>query len=205
MKNSILNYLICILLLGFAGMSSASEMSFVSAGLKSSSVTQGAAELGVMEVALGGRYLEKYDEESAAFYYGLLSMYTYDGDTAPSDSLGLTLGMGSRFYGSEFSPRIRPYMSVYGEFESSEYSNDSLSQTTSVTALNYGLTLGFRFDFYEVIFFELESNLFESSLMETKTVETGATKIESTAYELSFSSAKEAAIGAMTIAVGMEL
>lgn len=185
----------------------ASEISFVSGGLKSETTKDATSELDVFEVSLSGRYLERnqYDSESAAYYYGGISVYSYDGTTAPNDSLGLTLGIGSRFYGSEFTPRIRPYLSLYGEVETSEVYFETGSRTVETTGINYGMILGFKFDFYENIFFELESNIFQGSLMRSTTVETPGGETETTAYELFASTSSEYSLGMMSIGIGMVL
>ena len=176
-----------------AGSLYAKEVSLVSAGIKS--ISSGSVDQSVIQ--LGGKYLEQYDSESAAFYFGLLTINNNSGEGAPADNLGLALGIGARFYGSEYTPRIRPYFSAYGEFETGE----SPAGDLSTTALNYGVSLGIRFDFYEKIFFELESNLFESSLMKTESSDNP--KVERTYYELGFNSGNASAFDSILLAVGM--
>ena len=154
-------------------------------------------------LSVGSRYLRKYDDESAVYYYGKLTIDSYGGKSAPSDSLGLIAGAGSRFYGAEFTPRIRPYFSLFGEFETSRVMSEDFEQKIDANALNYGFLLGFRFDFYESIFFELETDVFKSSLVRTSVTESGGSKVENTTFGIEFDTIGEKAFEVMTIGIGM--
>lgn len=193
----------------FAGnLANAAEVSFVSGGLRSASVeSNGGGEIDSTEIGAGGRYLENMDQETAVFFYGYLNLINYDGDNAPSDSIGLSIGAGQRFSGYEFSPRIVPFVNGYVEFETMERLLEGFGRVEESTALNYGVALGLKFDMLEVAFFEIETDIFKSALM--KTAETsdldGGNKTETSSFELYASTAKESVFQSIKLSLGMRL
>lgn len=189
-----------------AGSSYAAEVSLFDVGIKSNERKFGDAEVDVLTLQGGGRYLEYFDQETAAFYYGALVISTYDGENSPSDNLGITIGAGQRYYGRPFSPAIVPYVAGFAEFESFETFEDSGS-TVETTGINYGAGLGMRFDLFEEVFFELESEVFKASLMSTEKVKSAddETTYEESKFEIFASSTQPFLFSSFMVSVGMKI
>lgn len=187
------------------GSTYAAEVSFVSGGLKINSSEVGESENSVVELGFGGRYLEMIDEESAVYYDAGISYRIFDGDTAPDNALGITLGLGSRFYGVRFSENVIPFLSAYGELKSSQSYNEAITTSYETFGLNYGMGLGLRFSFYEGMFFELATDVFKSSLWKRTKTTVGDAETVSSGVELFVSSDNPDAFSSINLSFGITL
>lgn len=145
----------------------ASEVSLVSGLYKSeNNKSDGKKTYGHSVVEVGGRYSEPYMDNMHWFAQGMLSLNSYSGDNAPSNSTGVLLRGGMRFYFNQFSESFIPYMAGSAGYMTKK----TADQTTEVeeSGLFYWGDIGLRMEVGQNYFFEVETNLFESALWATQ-------------------------------------
>src|SRR5690349_3586029 len=82
---------------------SAAEVSFVSGLYRSEKVKVDGNDAGKKSaIEVGGRFSDALDNDWHWFGQGLLTMRSYSGSNAPSDSTSLSVGGGMRYYFSRF-------------------------------------------------------------------------------------------------------
>src|SRR5690606_35412549 len=98
----------------------AAELSLVSGAFKASNTKKDGDDAGgTKEISIGARYSEIYSGPMHWFGYGLLSLKSYDSPKngkAPSDSTGLSLVGGLRYYFYDFSEVVLPFASGHAGF-----------------------------------------------------------------------------------------
>ena len=188
-----------------ASLAHAAELSFVSGGFKSSASEVGEVENDVIEVSVGGRYLEMIDEESAVYYDAGLSYRSFDGDSDLDGAIGFTLGIGSRFYGVSFSERIIPFINAFAALVNSQTYNDAITASYDSFSIDYGLGIGMRFGFYEGLFFELGTDIFKSAIWKNTTTKVNGVETTVSNFEIFAATAKDNAFGSINLSFGITL
>ena len=144
----------------------AAEISLLTAGFSSEKQESAGNTQKQNTIELGGRYHEKYDENIEIYYLGILTFRNF---SEGSDSNGIEIGAGARYYGRPYSNVAKPYLAFQGFYKN----DDDKIRNTKTSGLFYSGLLGMRFELTPEYFFDLEGDLFSSSLISTQTTTVG--------------------------------
>lgn len=174
------------------------DLSLVTAGFSSQKQNDNKAT----NIEIGGRFHEALEKNIEVYYLLGLKLRNY---SEGGDSNGIEIGGGGRYYGSPFSSQILPYIGLQGWYMNDE---DKIAQTKE-SGIYYSGLLGFRFQFDEKFFFDLEGELFSSSLTSSKTksttVGTVTTDETTKTTQVRVSSRNDSFFDSIKVGVGMKL
>jgi hypothetical protein len=158
----------------------AAEISMVSGLYKSESDTAADTDVGKKQtIEVGLRFADPIDHGLYWFVQGDLQMKSYDkGDnsSAPSDSTGLALNGGLRYYFNKLGENISPYAEGALTYKDTKDAAQGVNQYTESeqNGLYYSGSFGIRFNLAREFFMDLQTQLFESALFATETAKTTA-------------------------------
>ena len=198
-----------------AGAAQATEVSLLSGVYQSESNTLADKDAGKKStISVGGRVADQLGGSPQLCWFGQgnLTLKSYskgDYPAAPSDSTGLRIGGGLRYYFGKLSENVSPF--VYGLGEYRDDKDASFGATgyteTEESGLYYSGSFGIRLNLAQEYFCDLETPLFDSALFgDKKSVTTDAadkktSKDETKSTDLWVNST--GAFSAVQVALGM--
>ena len=171
-----------VFVLALPQQAAAAELSLLTGLFKSESVkNDGQDGGGAKTFNLGASFGDEFDIDINWLVFGGLSIQTYDaaaGQAAPSNATGLELGGGMRYFLDPFTATAVPYLTIFGSFKNTQTVDGRSATGASIerdtSGLFYGLRVGTRLALTNVMYLDVEANLFESSLFSTETRTTRA-------------------------------